>query len=474
MGIPRSRIFGVGAQAVLAASLALGLLTGTLRAAAEDPPPQFSDKAAEAFTKLPALVAAKDWDGALALLGGALAAAGPESYDRAYLLDTVAKLEFQKDDIAKAIPAWEGALQLADRHPNYFKPQERIDLMLYLSQTYSQVAQNTKDPALARASFAKAAEYIRRWLAATSKPTFEAEDFYARVLYSEATANDKKIDPDLLRQAEEAAQKALHLQVRPKEGPILLLELICRDRQDLDGSARYLEFLVQMMPTKETYWQQLWAVYANLASSVDKDEQKAREYYAKAINTVERAQAFGKMKSRKDQFNLATMYYSAGQYERATELLSAGLRDHSIDPLYPNWELLSYSYQQINQPAKAIAALQEAQRIPALAGNGNLDVEIANIYTQMEKPSEAYHYYKSAVAKGNLDKPFTAYQYLAYQAYAEEEYQDALDAVTKALTFPQGQTSKGLANLRKLIQQSLDLQKARNGPAADPATAAPK
>ena len=288
------------------------------------------------------------------------------------------------------------------------------------------------------------------------------------MLYSQAIANDKKVDLGLLHQAQDAAQKALHLQVHPKESPILLLDLIYRDSNDLVDSARYLELLVQMAPEKETYWQQLWAVYMNLASSEDKDDEKALEYYARAINTVERAEAYGKMQSKKDHYNLATMYYSAGQYGRTTELLSAGLKAGTIDPDYNNWELLSYSYQQINQPAKAIEALKQAAKVLALADNGNIDLEIANLYTQSDNTTESYHYYKSAVAKGNLDKPFMAYEYLAYQAYAEEKFQDAMEAVTKALTYPQGKNSSPLASLRKQIQQSLDLQKAQAAPAAAP------
>jgi Tfp pilus assembly protein PilF len=460
----RSLLSPFGARACLLAGLAAGALVATARAAdKEDQPPQFAEKTGEAFQKLQPLIDAKDWDGALALLNGALSFSGPDSYDHAFIMDTIAKLEFQKDDTPKAIAAWEEALRLGDAHPNYFKPKERLDLILSLAQTYSQIGQGTKDVAVARASFAKAADYIRRWLDATPKPTFETENFYALVLYSQATANDKKIDNGLLHQAQTAAQKALHLQTHPKESLLVLINAIYQQDNDLLNSARYLELLAQQNPDKESYWQQLWATYMNLAAGAGVDEEKARAYYALGINTIERAQAFGKMKSKKDNYNLATMYFSAGQYGKATELLVAGLRSGAIEPTFKNFDYLAFGYQQINQPKKAIEAFKDAEK--AMPDKGEIDFEIAKIYAQLENSTEAYNYYKAAVAKGNLEKPYQVYQFLAYEAYEQEKYQEAMDAADKASEFPQMKTSTQLANLKKMISQALTLQKNAAAPA---------
>jgi Tfp pilus assembly protein PilF len=460
----------LGPRACLLAGLAAGLLSGTVRAADRpDEPPQFAEKTGEALQKLQPLIDAKDWDGALAVLNGALAFAGPDSYDRAIIMDTVAKLEFQKDATPLAIAAWEEALRLSDAHPNYFKAKERLDLILSLAQTYSQIGQSTKDVAVARTSFAKAADYIRRWLEATPKPTFETENFYALVLYSQATANEKKIDIGLLKQAQAAADKALHLQIHPRESLLVLINAIYQQTNDLANSARYLELLARQNPDKEGYWQQLWATYMNLAAESDKDEEKSREFYALAINTVERAQAYGKMRSKKDNYSLATMYFSAGQYGKATELLATGLRSGAIDPSFKNWDYLAFGYQQINQPKKAIEAFKDAEKV--LPENGEVDFEIAKIYAQLENSTEAYNYYKAATTKGNLEKPYLVYQFLAYEAYEQEKYQEAMDAANKASEYPQAKSSTQLANLKKMIDQSLTMQK--NAAAADtPAPAA--
>jgi hypothetical protein len=453
------------ARACLLGGLAALALAPALRAAdaAEEPPPAFSDKTSEALTKIQPLLEAKDWDGTLALINGALAAAGPDSYDRAFLIDLAAKLAIQKDDSLRAITCWEEALRLADAHPNYFRPKDRLDLILSLAQTYSQLASGTKNPTVARDDFNKAADYIRRWLAATPKPTFEAEYFYATVLYSQATANEKRVDTNLLHQAEEATQKALHMQVRPPERLYLLLEAIYSAEGDMARGSQILELLVRQDPQKD-YWLQLWQTYTNLAGQAEKDEDLSRRYTVRAINTEERAQAYGKMKSNKDNFNLVTMYFSVNEYGKATDLLSAGLKSRHIDSTKKNWQVLSYAYQQVNEPQKAIQALLDAEA--DFPSEGDLDLDIAQVYSQsLDDSANAYKYALAAVTKGNLEKPYNAYQFLAYEAYEQEKFPEAMDAVTKAEALTPGKVTVQLTNLKKLIQQSLTMQQNAAAPA---------
>jgi hypothetical protein len=452
----------LGSRAALLAALAVCALFPAARAA-DDEAPQFSDKTSEALTKMQPLLDAKDWDGALAVINGALSAAGPDSYDRAFLVDLIAKLEIQKDDGTKAITYWEEALRLADAHPNYFKPQDRLQLILSLAQTYSSLAANTKDATVARDDFNKAADYIRRWLSLTPKPTFQAEYFYAQVLYSQATANEKKVDQRLLKQSEDATLKALHMDIRPPESLYLLLEAIYSVEGDLSHASQILEVLVQKDPQKN-YWLQLWQSYANLAGANEKNEDKALAYTVRAINTEERAQAFGKMRSNRDYFNLVTMYFSVNQFGKATDLLSSGLKSGHIDSTIKNWQVLSYSYQQVDEPKKAIAALEDAEK--AFPDSGELDYNIAQVYSQLlDDSAGAYKYAARAVAKGNLDKPYLTYQFLAYAAYEQEKFQEAMDAANKANSYPEGKRSPQLANLITLIQQSLTLQKNAEAPA---------
>jgi hypothetical protein len=451
------------ARTLLLAGLAACAAPAVMRADEGDDTPSFTDKTNDALQKLQPLLDAKNWDAALGLLATANETAGPESYDRAIIMDMVGKIHFQKDEVAQAITAWEETLRLDEAHPNYAKEKDKLDLMLSLAQGYYQLASNTKNQTVAHDDFGQAAAYIARWLKVTPKPTFDTEYFYASVLYSEATANEKAIDKPTLLLAKDAAEKAIRLSNHPKENLYVLLQAIYSQTEDLEESAKYLEFLVQLSPEKEGYWQLLWAAYMNMASE-QKDEESARVYYARAINTLERAQSFHKMVSKKDNYNLATMYYSAGQFGKATDILSAGLNRGTIESTLANWELLSYSYQQIDQPLKAIEALKEAEvKVPDKAAD--IDFEIAKIYAQLEDSHEAYVYSAAAAAKGGVEKGFNLYQFLAYQAYEEEKYQDALDALNKAAAYPQGKDSKQLDSLRRIILQSL-----KSAPGAIPTT----
>ena len=242
---------------VLAAALA-GLAPAVVHAADEDETPELSAKTNDALAKLTPLLDAKNWDGALTLLNNVLPNTDPDSYDRALVLDTVAKLSIQKDDTLHAVQAWEEALALADKHHNYFKPKDRLDMVLSMAQNFSQLAQNTKDKDLQHEYFNKAGAYIKRWLETTPKPTLETEYFYTEVLYSQATVNTKP-DLELIRQAQVEAQKALRLDINPPEKLWVLLNATYQQQQDFVHSAQILELLAAEHPEKvPSYWPTLW------------------------------------------------------------------------------------------------------------------------------------------------------------------------------------------------------------------------
>src|SRR6185312_4151243 len=268
------------------------------------------------------------------------------------------KLYAQKDDLAHGIEAWEIALKLGDAHSNYFAKKDVLELVLSLAQSYSQLGTTSKDPAVQKEDSAKATDYVRRWLSQTNKPTADIETFYASVLYGQATVNEKNIDQGLITQSQAAALKASQLTLHPKEALYELIYATYAQQNDLVDTAKYLELLASQYP-KKGYWAQLLNCYFNLASENDKDPDKSREYYIRAIITVERAQAFGQMRTPKDYFNLFQMYYQAGQYVEATDLLYAGMKDGRIESTEKNWLQLAGALLQDNQYVKAIQVLKE-------------------------------------------------------------------------------------------------------------------
>jgi len=233
-----------------------------------------------------------------------------------------------------------------------------------------------------------------------------------------------------------------------------------QQQQDYARGAQLLEFLLAKNPKNKTFWQDLVTFYVVLAQN-EKDPVKVRKYDIRAINTIERAQALGYLQSPRDNYLRFTFYYELGQFGQAAEILHTGLSKGTIDSDLDKWELLSSSYQQINQDFTAIEVLKEAEgRFPK---KGDIDLKIASAYATLDKGTDALKYYKIAEEKGGLSKSQRAYLLLAlaYQAYELQQYDDAKVAVEKAINdAPGGKPDHQLIVLKNAIDEALKTKKA--------------
>jgi len=423
-------------------------------AAEEQGPPGLNEKVSEALQqKMKPLLDAKNWDGAMAVIDGVLVGLDPNGYDTAFLSDIKAKIFLQKNDYASAIAPMETTLRLADANKNFFDKKTILDVVYFLAQIYYQEGTSSKDATVQKNYFNKSSAYIKRWLQTTPKKNQEASLFYASILYNQAVVNPDKVDFDLIKRVQTEVQEGLLTSLKPKEGFYVLLLASLQQIGDLAGSAEILEQMVKVKPDNRTYWLQLLATYLNLGGGTEKDEQKSRESFARAINTMERAQALGLMQTPKDNYNLVTMYYNAGQFGKATDLLYSGLKSGAIESDLKNWQLLAYSYQQIGRDDQAIAVLKEAG---TAFPTGQIEFQIGQIYSQMEnRTAEAYSYYSKAVAKGGLEKPHSAYMFLAYTAFELEKFDEALAAINKTIASPDGQKDAQAPRLKQAIEDAV-------------------
>ena len=423
-------------------------------AAEEQGPPGLNEKVSEALQqKMKPLLDAKNWDGAMAVIDSVLVGLDPNGYDTAFLSDIKAKIFLQKNDYASAIGPMETTLRLADANKNFFDKKTILDVVYFLAQIYYQEGTSSKDPTVQKNYFNKSSAYIKRWLQTTPKKNQEASLFYASILYNQAVVNPDKVDLDLIKRVQTEVKEGLLTSLKPKEGFYVLLLASLQQIGDLAGSAEVLEQMVKVKPDNRTYWLQLLATYLNLGGGTEKDEQKSRESFARAINTMERAQALGLMQTPKDNYNLVTMYYNAGQFGRATDLLYSGLKSGAIESDLKNWQLLAYSYQQIGRDAQAIAVLKEAG---AAFPSGQIEFQIGQIYSQMDnRTAEAYAYYSKAVEKGGLEKPHSAYMFLAYTAFELEKFDEALAAINQTIGSPDGQKDAQAPRLKQAIEDAV-------------------
>lgn len=429
-------------------------------AAEEQGPPGLNEKVSEALQqKMKPLLDAKNWDGAMAVIDSVLVGLDPNGYDTAFLSDIKAKIFLQKNDYASAIAPMETTLRLADANKNFFDKKTILDVVYFLAQIYYQEGTSSKDPTVQKNYFNKSSAYIKRWLQTTPKKNQEASLFYASILYNQAVVNPDKVDLDLIKRVQTEVKEGLLTSLKPKEGFYVLLLASLQQIGDLAGSAEVLEQMVKVKPDNRTYWLQLLATYLNLGGGTEKDEQKSRESLARAINTMERAQALGLMQTPKDNYNLVTMYYNAGQFGRATDLLYSGLKSGAIESDLKNWQLLAYSYQQIGRDAQAIAVLKEAG---TAFPTGQIEFQIGQIYSQMDnRTAEAYAYYSKAVEKGGLEKPHSAYMFLAYTAFELEKFDEALAAINQTIGSPDGQKDAQAPRLKQAIEDAVKEREAK-------------
>jgi len=405
-----------------------------------------SEKASAELGKVQPLLTAKNIAGALAVIEAVIPQVDPNSYDMAILQQVKAQIYLQNNELAKAIEPLERCLTLSNaRTPTFFDTKATTEFNYYLAALYFQEASNTKDAALIRRYYDKAEQYIATWVKLVPKPTPEGLSFYASLLYQRAVQDDSNIDQARLRKAMEQSDAGLRLSTHPRDS-FYQLKLACLlQLQHNKEAAEVLELLVKQKPDNKTYWQQLAALYLNTGQDV------------RSILTMERAQAAGHLNTPKDNFNLVGIYFNIGQYEKAAEMLEKGLRNGSIDNEPKNWELLSFSYQQLRREYKAIEALGQAAKI--FPDQGQFEYLAAQLYYSLEKPEEAFNHAAAAVRKGNLTKPHTVYLFLAYIGFELKKFDEALEAVNKAITYPDG--VKDGASMKKAIEEAIAERKAR-------------
>jgi Tfp pilus assembly protein PilF len=438
-------------------------------------PYSLSDAVGDGLSKIRPLLEQKDYAASNKIVDDLITTAEQDSYDMDILLETRARILIQQTKYAEAIKPMEGALDIADRH-HFNSAHQETDILNLLAQLYYQTAEDSKKPREEQlASYAKAVGYMQRYFKLNPKPNEDISFSYAQLLYAEAVAkNQEHPDPELITQARIQVEKVLLMTVHPKDTTYAFLLATLNQEQNYTRGAELIELMLSRNPSNKSYWADVVMFYMMLGQST-KDEAQIRKYNIRAINTIERAQALGFLKTPKDNFNLFTLYYNSNQFGTAADLLYAGLKAGTIDPTLTNWQLLASSYEQINKEFMAIEALKEAaKRFPA---NGELNFKIAQVYYSLGNNAEALEYSKIAIEKGGISKPLQTYEFIAYLAYEQHQYQFALETLDKAIELKKGSPDHQMSVLRSAIEDAIREEKekeekktAQQTAAAEPTT----
>jgi len=411
-----------------------------------------SDSVSEELGKVRPLADAKKWDEALAMIGSLMKTAAPNSFDYVSLCTYKFQFLLNKGDNSAAIEPMETALSLS-RQFHYLEPSIELEITQYLTQLYLLESQaKGLKPEQQKLYYSKSAQYAEQMIKFSPAPTADNYFLYAQVLYYWTMATPEKVDAEMLKKAQTQVEKALLLVAHPKEQLWQMLNGILIQQTDYVRAAEIMELLVKQYPNNKTYWSQLQQIYLTLGAN-EKDTQKALEYNIRAIVTTERAQALGQLNSPKDNFNLVGVYINIAQYERAAELLQAGLRNGTIENEQKNWEYLAMCYQQLNKELKAVDVLKEATtHFPT---SGALHFQIAQLYAQIDKADQAYYEAEKALELGNVEKPGAVYCALSYWAFDQGKFDEALVAVNKAFEYPEGKKDPQLPRVKTAIMDAI-------------------
>lgn len=433
--------------------LCLGLLLVlSLRALQAQPAPkkELSEQVTSQLGKLKGLAESKNYTEIVRLLDGLIPAAAPDSYDLAVLAQIKGQVLLTDAQYGAAVAPLELSLQVGERS-GYFDQKTILSTLYALAQLYAQQAADRKDPGEQASFYTQAHAAITRWLALSPKVSAENQYFAASLLYNHGMLDPKHPDLAKITQARAEAEKCLYLDLHPSAQTYVLILAVLQQLGDFAQSADILEELVVREPQNKLYWQQLLGMYYTLAAAT-KDEREIRRANLRALLTFERAQARGILSTPKDNFSVVALYFNLRQFERASEFLSAGLKDGKIENTRKNWEILSSAFQQMKDTGKAIAALEKAASV--FPEDGQLEFVLAQLLYAQNEPEKACSHLESAVAKGHLEKPAQVYLFLAYVGYELKRF-DQASRWAKAAEDQPDVKKEDLARLSRAINDAI-------------------
>jgi tetratricopeptide (TPR) repeat protein len=116
---------------------------------------------------------------------------------------------------------------------------------------------------------------------------------------------------------------------------------------------------------------------------------------------------------------------------------------------------------EADMTVRAVEVLNEAAKL--FPKNGEIEVQIAQLYLQMEKPKDALRHAQLAIAKGNFEttKPFNVHYLAAYTAYDLGEIDEANKAILAAEKFPEAAKDAQFPKLKNVIAEAIAEREAK-------------
>lgn len=215
---------------------------------------------------------------------------------------------------------------------------------------------------------------------------------------------------------ETAVSQTLKSGKQPKENWLLLLRVIYYELKQYDNLLSVLKSLVRLYPKAE-YLTTLADVYGELGDTKKQLALMEALYEKDHLNTTH------------DLVNLTNLYLLHGIPYKAARLLEQEMKAKRVEQTARNLRLLSQAWYQAREIDKSIPPLHRAAE---QSDKGELYLQLAQIYIDLERWKEATAALTKVLAKPKIDRPDRAQLMLGTALYNQDKLVQAKSAFERA------------------------------------------
>jgi tetratricopeptide (TPR) repeat protein len=248
---------------------------------------------------------------------------------------------------------------------------------------------------------------LEEWFKTASKPN-SAAYYLLAVAYYQQEQYAKALPP---------AKKAVELMEKPNESWLGMLSALYLQREQYKEALPVLQQLIDVAPSKKTYWVQLSSIYGQL------------EDYPKALAVMQVAYNAGLVTDDSDIRRLADLLMFNSVPYRGGQILEQAIEKKAVkldDKLY---EKLANCWIAAGEYDKAIGPLQ---RSAELSSSGDTFVRLGELQVQREDWSAAQAALQRAIDKGQLRDPANAQLLMGIAQYSQKNYKEARPFLERA------------------------------------------
>lgn len=219
----------------------------------------------------------------------------------------------------------------------------------------------------------------------------------------------------------EPARKAVETSDDPREPWMQLLLSIYMEQRNYEEALPLLERMV-LRYDKAIYWTRLAAVLNELER--DDDSLAAQQI----------AYAKGFLETDRSVIRLAQTYAFNGMPWQGAEVMKDALESQKVPSDSQSWRLYANSLLAARETQMALEPLEKAA---ALSEDGEVYIQLSQVYIQNERWLDALDALDHAFQKGNLDNPGHAHLLVGIAAYQVKRVGDARRAFARAMDHEQ-------------------------------------